>query len=78
MRQTVTTGVTAYLDAQLVTNTITLVAGTRPAAITNGATAVTSTGTTAAQMNADLAGLFAAVTTPALSCRSCGRPRPME
>ena len=64
VRQTVTAGVTAYLDAQALTNTVTLVANTRPAAITNGATAVTSTGTTAPQMNADLAGLLAAVTTP--------------
>jgi HK97 family phage major capsid protein len=64
VRQTVTAGVTAYLDAQALTNTVTLVANTRPAAITNGATAVTSTGTTAAQINADLTGLLAAVTTP--------------
>ena len=64
VRQTTTTGVGAFLDAQLLTNTVTLVANTRPAAITNGATAVTSTGTTAAQMNADLAALLAAVTTP--------------
>jgi hypothetical protein len=63
VRQTVTGGVTAYLDAQFLTNTVTLVANTRPAAITNGATAVTSTGTTAAQINADLAGLLAALTT---------------
>jgi HK97 family phage major capsid protein len=64
VRQTVTAGVTAYLDAQALANTVTLVANTRTAAITNGATAVTSTGTTAAQINADLAGLLAAVTTP--------------
>ena len=64
VRQTTTTGVGAFLDAQLLTNTVTLVANTRPAAITNGATAVTSTGTTAAQTNADLAALLAAVTTP--------------
>jgi HK97 family phage major capsid protein len=64
VRQTVTAGVTAYLDAQALTNTVTLVANTRTAAITNGATAVTSTGTTAEQINADLTGLLAAVTTP--------------
>jgi HK97 family phage major capsid protein len=64
VRETVTAGVGAFLDAQFLTSTVTLVANTRPAAITNGATEVTSTGTTAAQMNADLAGLLAAVTTP--------------
>jgi hypothetical protein len=53
VRETVAAGVGAFLDAQLMTNTVTLVANTRPAAITNGATAVTSTGTTAAQINAD-------------------------
>jgi HK97 family phage major capsid protein len=64
VRQTVTAGVTAYLDAQALTNTVSHIANTRPAAITAGATAVTSTGTTAAQINADLAGLLDAVTTP--------------
>jgi HK97 family phage major capsid protein len=64
VRESVIAGVGAFLDAQLLTNTVTLVANTRPAAITNGATAVTSTGTTAAQMNADLAALLAALTTP--------------
>ena len=63
MRETVAAGVTAYLDAQFLTNTVTLSANLRPAAITNGATAITSTGTTAAQINADLAGMLAAITT---------------
>lgn len=63
VRETVMAGVAAYLDAQFLTNTVTLSAGLRPAAITNAATAVVSTGTTAAQINADLAGLLAAVTT---------------
>jgi hypothetical protein len=64
VRETTVDGVAAFLDAQFLTNTVTLVANTRPAAVTNGATAVTSTGTTAAQINADLAELLAAVTTP--------------
>jgi HK97 family phage major capsid protein len=64
VRDTTTAGVGAFLDARFLTNTVTLVANTWPAAITNGATAVTSTGTTAAQMNADLAALLAALTTP--------------
>ena len=55
-------GVSAYLDGQLLTNTVTLSAGLRPAAITNGATAITSTGSTSAQITADLRSLVAAVT----------------
>jgi HK97 family phage major capsid protein len=63
VRETVVAGVAAFLDAQLLTSTVTLSAGLRPAAITNGATAITSTGSTAAQINADLAGMLAAITT---------------
>jgi HK97 family phage major capsid protein len=63
VRETVAAGVAAYLDSQFLTNTVTLSANLRPAAITNGATAITSTGTTAAQINADLAAMLAAITT---------------
>ena len=63
VRETVVAGVSAYLDEQLLLPTVTLSAGVRPAAITNGATAVTSTGTTAAQITTDLAALIAAITT---------------
>ena len=56
-------GVAAYIDSQFLTNTVTLSAGLRPAAITNGATAVTSTGSTAAQINADLSAMLALITT---------------
>jgi HK97 family phage major capsid protein len=63
VRDTVVAGVAAFLDAQFLTPGVTLSANLRPAAITNGATAVTSTGTTAGAMNADLAGLLAAITT---------------
>ena len=63
VRETVTAGIAAYIDGQFLTNTVTLSAGLRPAAITNGATAITSTGSTAAQINADLAGMLAAITT---------------
>jgi hypothetical protein len=63
VRETVIAGVAAYLDGQFLTNTVTLSADLRPAAITNGATAITSTGSTAAQINADLAGMLAAITT---------------
>ena len=41
VRETVIAGVAAYLDGQFLTNTVTLSADLRPAAITNGATAVT-------------------------------------
>lgn len=63
VRETVANGVAAFLDAQLLTNTVTVSANLRPAAITNGATEITSTGSTAAQINADLAGMLAAITT---------------
>lgn len=64
VRDTVIAGVAAFLDSQFLTNTVTLSANLRPAAITNGATAVTQTGTTAAAVSTDLASLIAAVTTP--------------
>lgn len=64
VRETVIGGLAAYLDGQFLDPTVTVSANLRPASITNGATAVTSTGTTAAQINADLAGLLAAITTP--------------
>jgi HK97 family phage major capsid protein len=63
VRETVAAGVAAFLDSQFLTNTVTLSADVRPAAVTNGATAITSTGSTAAQINADLAGMLAAITT---------------
>jgi HK97 family phage major capsid protein len=63
VRETVIAGVAAYLDGQFLTNTVTLSANLRPAAITNGATAITSTGSTAAQINADLSAMLAAITT---------------
>lgn len=74
VRETVIAGVAAYLDAQFLTNTVTLSADLRPAAITNGATAVTSTGTTAAQITADLVGLLAAITTTGASLVWIMRP----
>ena len=63
IRESMAAGVGKFLDGQLLDPTVTLSAGVRPAAITNGATAVMSTGTTAAQINADLAALLAAITT---------------
>ena len=53
---------------------MTLSANVRPAAITNAATAVTSTGSTAAAINADLAGLLAAITTGGASLVWVMRP----
>jgi HK97 family phage major capsid protein len=63
VRETVIAGVAAYLDAQFLTNTVTLSANLRPAAITNAATAITSTGSTGAQITTDLNGMLAAITT---------------
>jgi hypothetical protein len=57
-------GLAAYLDGQFLDPTVTVSANLRPASITNGATAITSTGTTAAQISADLAAMNAAITTP--------------
>ena len=74
VRETVIAGVAAFLDAQFLTNTVTLSAGLRPAAITNGATAITSTGSTAAQISADLASMLAAITTTATSLTWVMRP----
>ena len=56
LRETVAAGVAAFLDSQFLTSTVTLSAALRPASITNGATAIASTGSTAAQINADLGG----------------------
>jgi HK97 family phage major capsid protein len=63
VRDTVVAGVGAFLDGQLLTSTVTLSAGLRPAAITNGATAVSQTGVTAAAVALDLGSLLAAITT---------------
>jgi HK97 family phage major capsid protein len=63
VRETVIAGVAAYLDGQFLTNTVTLSADLRPAAITNGATAVTQTGVTATAVALDLGSLIAAITT---------------
>jgi hypothetical protein len=64
VRDSVVAGVGAFVDLQFLLPTVTVLPTVRPAAITNGATEVTTTGTTAAQINADLAALLAAVTTP--------------
>jgi HK97 family phage major capsid protein len=74
VRETVIAGVAAFLDGQFLTNTVTLSAGLRPAAVTNSATAITSTGSTAAQISADLAGMLAAITTTATSLVWIMRP----
>ena len=63
VRETVIAGVAAYLDGQFLTNTVTLSADLRPAAITNGATAVTQSGVTANAIETDLTALLAAITT---------------
>ena len=63
VRETVMAGVAAYIDSQFLTNTVTLSANLRPAAITNGATAVTATGSSGAQILADLNAMLVSITT---------------
>lgn len=57
-----------FVDRQLLDPSVTA-SSARPAAITNGAAAVTSTGNTAAQIVADLSSLIAAITSPGDSLR---------
>jgi HK97 family phage major capsid protein len=63
VRETVMAGAAAFVDSQFLTNTVTLSANVRPAAITNGATAITSTGSAAAEITTDLNGMLNAITT---------------
>jgi len=63
IRTTTAAGMAAFLDGQFLTPTITLVAQTRPASVTNGAPAVTSTGSTAAAITTDLNAMLANITT---------------
>jgi HK97 family phage major capsid protein len=64
VRETVMRGLAAYLDQQFLTPSVGLIAGLQPAAITASAPAIVSTGTTAAQISADLSAMLAAITTP--------------
>lgn len=52
------------IDYKFLDPTVTAVANTRPASITNGSTEIVSTGNTAAAIAADLASMLAAMTTP--------------
>src|SRR5262245_30290953 len=62
--RTILTKLAKEIDNQLLSPSVAAVAGTNPASITNGATAITSTGTTAAQITADLNAMVAAIATP--------------
>jgi HK97 family phage major capsid protein len=64
INRTVLGGLGKGIDTQILTPTIALSAGNNPASILNGSTEITTTGTTAAQIAADLAGMLAAVTSP--------------
>lgn len=64
VRRTVLGGLAASIDNQLLLPSVAVSAGVNPASILNGSTEITTTGTTAAQIAADLAGMIAAVTTP--------------
>lgn len=64
VRRAVLGGLAAALDNQFLLPTVAVSAGVNPASVTNGSTEITTTGTTAAQIAADLAGMLAAVTSP--------------
>jgi HK97 family phage major capsid protein len=64
INRTVLGGLAKAIDTQLLTPTVALSAGVNPASILNGSTEITTTGTTSAQISADLAGMIAAVSTP--------------
>ena len=59
VRRTVLGGLAKSLDNQFLLPTVAAVANVNPASITNGATEITSTGSTAAQIAADLALMLA-------------------
>ena len=70
-------GLGKSIDNQFLLPTVAAVANVNPASITNGATEITSTGSTAAQIAADLAGMLAAITTPAGALTWIMRPMTM-
>lgn len=63
VRDDMTATIARFSDEQFLDPSIAAVANTSPASVTNGATAVASTGAAAAQVEADFTSLFAAVTT---------------
>ncbi|HXG54019.1 MAG TPA: phage major capsid protein [Vicinamibacterales bacterium] len=63
IRETATAGMAAFIDGQFLTPTVTSSPGLRPAAVTNGAAVVVSTGTTGPAIAADLAAMLANITT---------------
>ena len=70
------TGLALAIDRLLLDPTVVAAPG-KPASITNGATAITSTGSTAAAIAADLASLEAAITTGATGATWIMRPMTM-
>jgi hypothetical protein len=62
VRTTVIAGLAAWLDGQFLNSSVGLVAGLHPASITASAPAIVSTGTSAAQISADLSAILAAIT----------------
>ncbi len=64
IRASVVQAVASFIDQQFLLPTVALVPRVNPAAITNAATAITSTGATAAAINTDLAAMRNAITTP--------------
>jgi len=64
IRRTVLGGLAKGIDSAFLDPTKAAVGGISPASVTNGATSITSSGSTAAQISADLAAMLAAITTP--------------
>jgi hypothetical protein len=73
LRATVIAAVSRYIDAQLLDPSVAATAA-HPASLTYGAQPVTSTGSTAAQIIADLASLLAAIESPGDELRWVMRP----
>lgn len=61
IRQSLVAGVAEFIDTQFLDPSITAIAHTRPASITNGAQQISSTGSTAALITADLSNMLDAV-----------------
>lgn len=63
LREALVASAAAYLDGQFLNPTVSAVTGLTPAAITNGATQITQTGTTALAKMADFQSMIDAITT---------------
>ena len=72
--KTMTGSLGGFLDRQLLDNTVSALAGVRPASLTFGGTKVSQTGTTSAAITTDLAAIMAGITTSQSSLLWIGPP----